>query len=543
MASVINLLVNARDNTGRALASAARGVRRMTTDADSRFNRLGNRIGDNINRGLRRAFGTGMTGHLGRGIRNAFRNARQAFSDGMANGIGNGLRTAMSNPYVAAAVVGLAVGLASMLGAAIAGVLVGVIGGAFVGLGVLAAFQSKNVKDKWKKTLSELKPLFADSATGMLPVIERARQQLIRLAKDFAPHFKTALIEAGPAVQTFMDYIIKGFERLGKTAAGPLESGFRTLLAALGPMLEDTLAGMGDSLAALGRTVGDHATEIAMAINGIIGLITTCIDIINFFANVWVTGIHSAGTAIGWLLGVVAMMVDGVLAGFEKILGAADFAFGWVPGVGSKFKDAQRAVHTFRETATDDLRALGQRISDTGKNLDRMNRIRRLEVDIKSWSSKLATAKAQLHSVPKSKQAAVRANIADLQAKVRQAKVELAMLHDKVVNVTVRNLYDSSLNRHANGGVVGRAASGGVRSNMTLVGEQGPEIINTPAGSHIRTNSDSRRIMNRSGGGTSMPPFVILLDVGGSRLAELQIDPIRKIVKSRGGVRATFGEL
>lgn len=511
MASVIRLLITASSHVGPGLTRASVAI---------------NRWQRRLERGMMRTAST----------------MRRSLSDGMANGIGNGLRAAMSNPYVAAAVLGLAAGLASMLGAAIAGVLVGVIGGAFVGLGVMAAFQSKNVKDKWAKTLKDLKPLFADSATGMLPVIERAREQLIRLAKDFAPHFKTALVEAGPAVQTFMDYVIKGFERLGKTAAGPLESGFRTLLAALGPQLEDTLAGMGDALAALGRTVGDHATEISYAITGIIGLITTAIDIVNFFANVWVTGIHGAGTAVGWLMNMVAFMVEQMLGGFEKILTGADFAFGWIPGVGSKIKDAREAIKQWKESAVADMRAIGQKALDVGKNLDRMNRIRRLEVDIKSWSSKLATAKANLASVPKSKRAKVLAEIGDLQAKVRQAKAELAMLHDKVVNVTVRNLYDSSLNRHANGGVVGRAASGGVRSNMTLVGEQGPEIINTPAGSHIRTNSDSRRLMAGSGG-TSMPPFVILLDVGGSRLAELQIDPIRKIVKSRGGVRATFGEL
>jgi hypothetical protein len=76
---------------------------------------------------------------------------------------------------------------------------------------------------------------------------------------------------------------------------------------------------------------------------------------------------------------------------------------------------------------------------------------------------------------------------------------------------------------------------------MTLVGEQGPELVNLPAGSHVRSNSDSRRI--GAGGGGGMEPFVILIDVGGDRLAEVLVDPLRRVVSRRGGVQATFGKL
>ncbi len=34
-------------------------------------------------------------------------------------------------------------------------------------------------------------------------------------------------------------------------------------------------------------------------------------------------------------------------------------------------------------------------------------------------------------------------------------------------------------------GIVGAAASGGVRSNLTWVGEQGPELLGLPAGSRV----------------------------------------------------------
>jgi hypothetical protein len=54
--------------------------------------------------------------------------------------------------------------------------------------------------------------------------------------------------------------------------------------------------------------------------------------------------------------------------------------------------------------------------------------------------------------------------------------------------------------RRASGG---NAATGGVRGNQVLVGEQGPEIVDLPMGSHVNSNADSRRIAGggKSGGG------------------------------------------
>ncbi len=50
----------------------------------------------------------------------------------------------------------------------------------------------------------------------------------------------------------------------------------------------------------------------------------------------------------------------------------------------------------------------------------------------------------------------------------------------------------------AHGGIAG-AAGGGVRSNMTLVGEHGPELAELPPGTHVRSNPDSMRMMGNGG--------------------------------------------
>lgn len=84
----------------------------------------------------------------------------------------------------------------------------------------------------------------------------------------------------------------------------------------------------------------------------------------------------------------------------------------------------------------------------------------------------------------------------------------------------------------AHGGVVGRAATGGARSNMTLVGEQGPELVNLAPGSHVRSNPDSRRIMGQGGGGGGS---TLVLKSSGRRVDDLLIEVLREAIHQRGG--------
>jgi hypothetical protein len=84
----------------------------------------------------------------------------------------------------------------------------------------------------------------------------------------------------------------------------------------------------------------------------------------------------------------------------------------------------------------------------------------------------------------------------------------------------------------ATGGIIG-AAGGGPRSAWTLVGEQGPEVVDLPYGSRVRSNPDSRRMAGAAAGGGGA--VVLELHSGGARLDDLLIEIIRKAVRVRGG--------
>lgn len=57
------------------------------------------------------------------------------------------------------------------------------------------------------------------------------------------------------------------------------------------------------------------------------------------------------------------------------------------------------------------------------------------------------------------------------------------------------------LSGQAHGGIVGAASAGGPRSNLTWVGEHGPELVNLAPGSTVRSNPDSMRMAGQQQGG------------------------------------------
>jgi hypothetical protein len=189
-----------------------------------------------------------------------------------------------------------------------------------------------------------------------------------------------------------------------------------------------------------------------------------------------------------------------------------------------------------------DLTQLEGKFRNYGAVLDRENRERILKVNIASYQNQLKRAREDLKKTANTKaEAKVRANIKDLQSKIASAKNQLASLNGRtahtyvVTHMTARKegSHGTQLG-YAHGGVIGAAATGGVRSNMTLVGEHGPELVDLPGGSRVRSNSDSRRLAGM-GGGDGGGPIVVQFVLEGRQVGEAIIDPLRGVISSKGG--------
>ena len=144
-------------------------------------------------------------------------------------------------------------------------------------------------------------------------------------------------------------------------------------------------------------------------------------------------------------------------------------------------------------------------------------------------------------------------NLERSQDKLRHSMDKLARSMEKAL--------ERAFKGKAAGGIVGAAASGGLRSNLTWVGEQGPELLDLPAGSRVWSNPDSRRMaaapwasmLNSprkasygAPAASSRPQEVkVVLEIRGttsSRYEEFLVNELRRAVRVRGGnVQKVFG--
>jgi TP901 family phage tail tape measure protein len=121
---------------------------------------------------------------------------------------------------------------------------------------------------------------------------------------------------------------------------------------------------------------------------------------------------------------------------------------------------------------------------------------------------------------------------------------------------------EKAFGKKATGGIVGAAASGGIRSGLTWVGEQGPELAELPVGARVLSNPDSMRRLAatqapwasmlstpRRGSAPALgaapasgdgKPIVIQLRIGDKDFGELWVDAGRKQVRARGSIEATL---
>jgi hypothetical protein len=525
---------------------------------------------------LRRTFSGGLRGVAGvvgrgltTGVRAAGRGIRSVFSTvfsavrGIASRIGSvitasirgGFITTMKSvfkalgPLLISILVPAAFVALSMIGAALAGVLVFAFGAAFVGIAGFIASKAPAVKSAWSRMVTDVKAEWASAGQAFEPVIIHGIGLLRQMSSSFVGPFKEAMRGASGPVQDFLDHFAQSLKDFGKRAFAPMMEGFDAFLLALGPEWDQMMQGMGDAFGALGRTVRDHSGEIAMAFTGILSLITTAIDIINFFANAWVISLRVITAGFGYLilygvrplLAAILFLATSALDGFTK-------AFGWIPGLGGKLKKANQGFKDWAAGINSSLTDMGNNAVNWGKRMDEANKKRKLQVDIgqytkdleqaradlkatlsakaqqklkmeiQEWTAKLATARQQLATTTKAKakaalkadisdlerkiararrlladqshrksQSAIRGDISDLQKKIASARAQLNALNGKTVATYIVTTHVSGGGTVAHEG--GRYASGGVvgmaMGGLSRASRQAREVMVGEAGPEL----------------------------------------------------------
>lgn len=220
---------------------------------------------------------------------------------------------------------------------------------------------------------------------------------------------------------------------------------------------------------------------------------------------------------------------------------------------GQSWTQANRIYERGRAQLIKQAQALGLTRAEAKALADQIlktpDKTARLRGNIEDLERKLDKARKDLNRTAGfSKRAHVRANIAQLEAQLARARARLKSIPDETVYIDAiyRNPRGSGggFQRLANGGPVGGegiigAQGGGPRSALTLVGEQGPELVRLPFGSTVIPAGQTRSMLGGAGGGGGVINMIVRF--GPYELGTILVDTMRKEVRSRGGLEATFG--
>lgn len=508
--------VDATRGLDRATATVKAKLGGLVGDRDGRS--MGQRLASGIASGLR-----GSVGMLGSAVKGTL---SAAFSKPMLVGV------------IVSALGGVAAVLGPALGTLLAGAMVLGVGGAVAGIGVALLAQDKKIKKQWTDTWTELKGVMTDAAKPLIPVMDTARKQLKSVVSELAPEIEKGFRSAQKPMQRFVKNLGEGFKNLAP-AIEPLFDAFGKVLDELGPQLPGLFSDIADAFTDLANTVSDNRDLFAMVFMALLKIIPGVIN------------------GLAWLTSVFRTVTLAALSFFDTTLGAAQSLMETVAKMPGPWQDAAREIAGSIADTRGRLRGLRQQVEDFPK-------VVAIEGDIHDLQTKIADAKRRLRDpkLTRPERAKLRAEISQLQRAVGLAKAAIASVRGKTV--TIRAVAQTAsaaaqlgalygrYGAQASGGIVGgvgagsprRMASGGQSgSSMTLVGEQGPELVRLPFGSSVTPAGQTRAALAAAGGGGGRGGDIhITLKIGATTLGELVIDPLRKAVRTRGGnVQAVLG--
>lgn len=558
--------------TGRSFGSRVAGM----------FGSLGRRVG--------RTFGISFGSSAGNAGQKAGKSLISTLSDVLSGGI--------KQPMILGPLLVAAAAAAPVAGAALATGLVLAFGAGLAGIGLVAASRLKSVQREMK-SFGSFASSWAKNNLGrpMKGAFDSMLSSARHVMEALGPTLKSAFkVNISPAMSRFFDNLGDALVKL-KPAIKPLSKAFADLMDAIGPRLPGIVKDISDAIISISNTISKNPDLFGNIITGLLELIPLALQLVGVLASAYAAVSRFTGTKSMWrnLIDVLSP-INGIIDHFGGLKKILDSISNFFSGKGNTKASATISVKDNASKVINKVKSLASAFARTVwrgvltvQNLATkgVNAAKRLAASFAK-----ATYRATMRAVNKAGSAINAAKkLAQNYARATYRAVMLAVNRaGSAINaarsaanrfahatyravLTARNAVWSAVNSalaaarnwagrvftatlnvvknfspFEHGGVVGakatggisKAATGGARGSSVLVGEHGPEIVNLPGGSRVRSNPDTRRLLGQAGGGAG--PIVIQLRIGDRALGDLLIDPIRKTVRSRGGnVQAVLG--
>lgn len=373
--------------------------------------------------------------------------AGQKFGNFFQDGWKQTASNVFSGDIISTIVKGLGVGaltvaLAPVLGAAINGAVLTALGGGVIAVGIVGALKDPRIQVAVNGVKDQLKGMF----TGFSENFRGPLEDFLVGGVGGGPGLLGVLKSLQPVIDTLGETFGRVTQGLGNGIIGFLQNALPPIARAaeasapLWDELAAQLPGLGDAVGKFFNGIKNGSPGATLFIRDFLEALERIIPflgrIISGLSNMYLT-----------VRKVFAAAKAEAWNWADAFLSAAAEALGWIPGIGPKLRTAQAKVHQFAIDANKEL----QKIND----IDVTVRIRTIGAGVLSTAA--------------------------------QAYAQLKRL---------------GYGRAAGGvaGAIGRAASGGPRSNMTLVGEEGPELMDVAPGSRVYSAGDSRRMLAGQGG-------------------------------------------
>lgn len=548
----------------------------------------GKRLGDGVDSGSRNRFGKIIDGFASLGIK-----AGMKMSEKVTEGLATIGKSISSHPVIATGIISAiaAIGLfaAPFLGGVIAGAIATGVGAGVIAAGIKAASDNNGVQraakalsDKWQAAFKDFgAPFVAPVLRGIDSIsrtLDRVKPQLDAIGNAGAglldkliPGLSGLIENVMPAIKSLTQSLSPMFEKIGEhlprignalaSFLGSIEEGMPGATKAMDHFLtaiEHVIGGIGKAtgfLAKMYDAVTPGTVKVEKNTEAISGLARGMISAEESAnrAAIAITELTNALVSSG----LITLDTRSAMRQLENSIDAVTKSAktnGKTLDIGTEKGRANQAAldDVARATFSVVKAQQNQRVSQTqinntlqrGAN-DSFNAARAMGMSARA----AIDYTTKLYGIPPSRKTLIEAlGAARSAADVRALRAEIERLRNRTVTVTTVVRGDGTIQGRrggvtafAHGGIKG-AASGGNRSGLTWTGEDGPELLDLPAGTKVHTAGDSKRLAAQHAGGAGGGRVVLEVRSGGSRLDDLLVELLRKAIRIQGGdVQAVLG--
>jgi hypothetical protein len=426
--------------------------------------------------------------------------------------------------------------------AAAIGITLG-LGGAIAGIGIMAAAQSRQVQDAFKEMKDNVSASLSNLAKPLEPALVQIAGSIEGIFNTLAPSLGAAFEAMAPELTSFVSKIGVGMESFQGTI-GTVTAAFGPLMDVLGNQMQRMIEHLAEDFEILAEVADPRFVTI------LIGAFTGLFDAITLV----ITGFALAGSAFVDLIDLIpgvnfdegaasadslADSADDAAVAFgklnEKMLENANMQLG-ASGAAINFEASlDKATAALKKNGKnldlntpkgrDNMDALngiassalqmGQKMDEAGiSSSESMARARASFIktarsmgatagDAAAVADKFGLIKQAAGAIPGKTTANIFSNAAAKKAEVDTFRNRLLGIPNRTVTITTRYVSTGkALDRAKDINYKGQAA-GGPGGGTTWVGENGPELVNLPYGSHVnpaRKRGDDPHLVNASSG-------------------------------------------